>query len=130
MYAFVKAIEFFLELGNALVLMGAAGAALQWSPWRRFGLSLMIASAALFLAVLVLPVGYWLLRPLEDRYARPPWPTRVDGVVVLGGGLDPKIYGSRGAPSDDKVEGRLVAAAEFARRYPNARIVFSGGTGM
>ena len=43
--------------------------------------------------------------------------------------MDAVVYEMRNAPAEDVVEGRLVAAAELARRYPSARIVFSGGTG-
>src|SRR5215469_16132945 len=127
MYDLVKWIEFLLEPGNTLVLLITAGAALQWTRWQRIGLLLTTASAGAFL--LVLPIGYWILKPLEDKYPRPAWPARVDGIVVLGGGMDPVIYEMRKAPAEDVVEGRLVAAAEVARRYPNARIVFAGGTG-
>ena len=128
MYHFVKWIDFFLEPGNTLVLMAAAGAALLWTRWQRIGAYLATASAIMLLLLLVLPIGYWIVKPLEDRYPRPSWPARVDGIVVLGGGLDSTIYEMRNAPSEDVVEGRLVAAAELARRYPSARIVFSGGS--
>jgi len=82
----------------------------------------------LLLLLLVLPIGYWIVKPLEDVYKRPPWPAHVDGIVVLGGGMDSFVYETRKAPAEDIVEGRLVAAAELARRYPGARVVFSGGT--
>jgi uncharacterized SAM-binding protein YcdF (DUF218 family) len=128
MFGLVKWIEFFLEPGNTLVLLIAAGVALQWTRWRRIGLYLTTASAGMLLLLLVFPIGYWMLKPLEDRYPRPAWPAHVDGIVVLGGGMDPVVYEKRNAPAEDVVEGRLVAAAELARRYPNARIVFSGGS--
>lgn len=129
MYALTKFLEFFLAPGNALALATSVGALLLWSRWRKAGLYLTTVSAALLIILLVLPIGDWLLKPLENEYARPDWPRHVDGIVVLGGGLDPEVVLSRGAPSEDDVEGRLVAAAELARRYPNAKILFSGGSG-
>jgi uncharacterized SAM-binding protein YcdF (DUF218 family) len=128
MFALVKWIEFFLEPGNTLVLLIAVGVAIQWSRWPRAGLYLTTAAGGLLLLLLVLPIGYWIVKPLEDMYPRPPWPARVDGIVVLGGGMDSFVYETRKAPAEDIVEGRLVAAAELARRYPGARVVFSGGT--
>lgn len=129
MYALLKATEFFLSPDNALVVLLGAGAALQWTRWRKVGLHITTASAGALLLLLVLPIGYWMVKPLEERYPRPSLPARIDGILVLGGGLDPSIYATRGAASEDTVEGRLVAAAELARRYPEARLVFSGGTG-
>lgn len=129
MYSLLKATEFFLSPGNVLVVLLGAGVALQWTRWRRVGLCITTGSAAFLVFLLVFPIGYWIVRPLEERYPRPSWPVRVDGILVLGGGLDPSIYATRGAASEDVVEGRLVAAAELARRYPGARLVFSGGTG-
>ena len=76
-----------------------------------------------------MPTGIWLTLPLESRYARPDWPANVDGVLVLGGGLGSEIIESRGAPASASSEARVVGAFELARRYPNARVVFSGGSG-
>jgi len=129
MYVLVKVLEFFLQPGNALVFFLTVGVALQWSRWPRVGQSLSAVSAALLALILIFPVGDWLLQPLEDAYPRPPWPKHVDGVLILGGALDPGVYLSRGAPSEDDVEGRFVAAAELLRRYPGARLIFSGGSG-
>ena len=88
-----------------------------------------IGSAALFVVIGFFPLGIWLLRPLEDRYSRPNWPPHVDGVLVLGGGAHPEILDSRGVPAVEFSDRRLIGAFELARRYPNARIVFSGGSG-
>lgn len=129
MYAITRFLEFFLEPGNALVLLLAAGTALLLSPWRRAGTCVTVVSAGLLLLVMFLPIGYWILLPLENRYARPPWPKHVDGVLVLGGAFNPGVYLSRGVPSENVVEGRFVTGAELLRSYPNARLVFSGGSG-
>ena len=129
MYALVKALEFVLSPDNVLIVLVGVGAGLQWTAWRRIGLYVTTASAAALLLLLVLPIGYWIVKPLEERYPPPSLPVRVDGVLILGGGLDPTVYATRHAASEDVVEGRLVAAADLARRYPRARLVFSGGTG-
>jgi len=50
------------------------------------GLSLVAASALGFLAILLLPVGDWLILPLESRFPVPATlPGRVDGIVVGAG---------------------------------------------
>src|SRR3974390_2242399 len=82
-----------------------------------------------FLFLAVVPVGVWLVKPLEDEYARRPLPRHIDGILTLGGMLNSEIYISRAAPSDDPAEGRFVGAVELLRLHPEARLVFSGGSG-
>ena len=110
-----------LALATALALI--AGRA-------RLGRGLAILTALLFIVFGMLPTGEWLARPLEDQYPRPATlPTRVDGILDLGGGLGTDILATRGAPAAALSEARLVSTFELARRYPNARVVFSGGWG-
>ena len=35
--------------------------------------------------------GYLLITPLENRFVRPAEPARIDGIVVLGGGMDGEV---------------------------------------
>ncbi len=96
----------------------------------RLGRWLTIATAALFVVFGVLPTGNWIARQLEDQYPRPPTlPAHVDGIVDLGGGLGADILMERHAPAAALSEARLVSTFELARRYPDARVVFSGGWG-
>ncbi len=70
-----------------------------------------------------------LILPLEDRF--PPWNSAQgppDGIVVLGGAIAPGISLARGAVALNNSAERITATVELARRYPNARIIFSGGT--
>jgi uncharacterized SAM-binding protein YcdF (DUF218 family) len=108
-----------LVLSVALcVLVGRSRAA------GRFG----VAAAGLFLLIGILPLQTLLIQPLEDRYPRSAWPSHVDGVLVLGGGLDAAVLQVRHVPAQEGSEARLVSAYEVARRYPSARVVFSGGS--
>ena len=109
------------------VLLGAA--VLLLFGRRRPGTVAAAAGAALYLLFGVLPAGAWLARPLENAYPRLPWPAHVDGVVVLGGGFNTAALLSRGAPGANPVETRLISGFEVARRYPSAKLVFSGGWG-
>jgi uncharacterized SAM-binding protein YcdF (DUF218 family) len=51
------------------------------------------------------------------------------GIVVLGGSMDENLSQARGQPMLNDAAERLTAAAALARLYPNARLVFSGGSG-
>ena len=92
-------------------------------PRRFFGLSPSRAVGSLT------PIGVVLLRPLEDRFPQPsaamPPPT---GIIVLGGAVDTARSESRRQVYLDADAARMTAAVELARRYPNARLVFTGGS--
>lgn len=111
-----------------LLLLLVSGTVLRWTRYRRWGNRLAVGSTACLLLIFLLPVNDWLAAPLENRFPRPAWPAHVDGMIVLGGGEDGAIFAARGIPAPDLAEGRLVAAAELSRRYPDAKFIFSGGT--
>lgn len=117
-----------LAPGNLLLVLLALGTVLWALGWRLGGGLLVGAVVLLLLAIAVLPLGTWLLAPLETRFSLPdPMPDRVDGIVVLGGAVDLAASRATGQPALGGSGERLVAAAELARRYPAARIVFTGG---
>jgi uncharacterized SAM-binding protein YcdF (DUF218 family) len=75
------------------------------------------------------PVGNLVLYPLEQRF--PPWDAlhgAPDGIVVLGASIDTDLSVAHGTAVVRSAADRIIAAAALARRYPNARIVFTGGS--
>lgn len=96
---------------------------------RRAGAVLAGLCALFLLLLLTLPIGNWALRPLENRYVRPVLPDHIDGILVLGEGLSPEVLADRGAPGVGPDGGALLAAAILAHSYPEARLVFAGGSG-
>jgi len=112
-----------LQPSNLLIGLLAVTVLLRW---RR--LSLLVL--ALLVAVATLPVGLWLARPLEERFARPTMlPASVAGIIVLGGAQDPPVAQARGVLATKESAERLIEAAALAQRYPDALLVFSGGDG-
>ena len=123
-----KTLGVMLLPSNMLIGIGIAGLILLLTRFVSMGRKLVAASVLLMVICGFSPIGKLLLYPLETRF--PPWDdTRgaPDGIVVLGGAIEPDLSAAHGAavfrPSID----RIIAAAELAHRYPNARIVFSGG---
>jgi uncharacterized SAM-binding protein YcdF (DUF218 family) len=113
---------------NFLIGAGVLGAMLLLTRWAVLGRKLLAVSVLLLALCGFSPLGKLLILPLEHRF--PPWdPSRgaPDGIVVLGGAIDPDLSAALGRPILGRSGDRIVAAAELARQYPNARIVFSGG---
>jgi uncharacterized SAM-binding protein YcdF (DUF218 family) len=89
---------------------------------RAVGLCLLLVGA-----LTVFPLGTLLMAPLERQY--PPAPTlgRVDGIIVLGGAEDLGAYAAWGETGFNAAAERATAGVELARRFPQARLVFTGG---
>ena len=119
---FVQPLNFCLFLLLGSLLAGFFG-------WRR--LSAFAAGSAFLLLALSAwtSVGALMLNPLEERFPRPPLPERVAGIVVLGGGFEGAINLARGGYELNSGGDRFVETAILARRFPDARVVVSGGTG-
>jgi len=110
-----------------LVFLIMASAICFLLRWNRGGKVFALAAALLLIVASLLAVP--LARDLEDRYPRPLWPTHVDGILVLGGGFDTALFRARGVPASNESIWRLEAGFVAARRYPRARLVFTGGSG-
>jgi uncharacterized SAM-binding protein YcdF (DUF218 family) len=113
-------IVFAIALGVLALLLGR----------RKLARWLLYPASAALLLISVLPVGQWLLLPLENRFLPPvDPPVDVDGIVVLGGGIDLGVSERRGMATFGDTGERFISVVELARRYPGARVVFSGGQG-
>ncbi|TVR80835.1 MAG: YdcF family protein [Rhodospirillales bacterium] len=114
---------------NLLLLLLVAGCALLWTSWRRSGRRLVTAVAAAGLLLAMFPVGAALLLPLEDRFPPPPaLPEHVHGIVILGGAIRPEVSESRGDVALNNHGERITVGVHLARRHPEARVVFTGGS--
>jgi uncharacterized SAM-binding protein YcdF (DUF218 family) len=113
---------------NFLIGVGVLGAILLSTRWAALGRKLLAASVLLLALCGFSPVGKLLILPLEQRF--PAWDASrgaPDGIVVLGGAIDPDLSAAHDRPILGSSGDRIVAAAILARQYPKARIVYSGG---
>ncbi len=126
-----KIIWFVAQPSSLLLLLLLAGTVMLWSRYARAGRRIVLAAALLLLAAGLSPLGHAVMLPLEERF--PPADLSAgrapDGIIVLGGALDMLVSAARGQPALTEAGERVVEAAMLARRFPNARIVVSGGSG-
>jgi uncharacterized SAM-binding protein YcdF (DUF218 family) len=128
---FVASKIFWLSASPVTLLLIVAFVALLVSAvrpsraWRAVGLGAIVLLAALALT----PIGLLLVAPLEDQFPQPPADMPPpDGIIVLGGAIRDDESGARGQIVFAEGE-RAVEAAILAKRYPNARVIFTGGNG-
>lgn len=106
------------------------GVGLLWTQAKAAGRFLVTLVTAASLMLGALPVGAFLFSVLEERFPPLPLPDHVDGIVLLGGEVNPLIYGEQPESFSGIGSGaRLFAFLALARRYPSSRLVFSGGPG-
>jgi uncharacterized SAM-binding protein YcdF (DUF218 family) len=124
-----KTLGFLVLPVNLLMELGLLGAVLMATRAARLGRRLLVVSIVLLALVGFSPLGNLLLYPLEQRF--PPWdPARgaPDGIIVLGGPVDPDLSLAHHAPAVTSSPDRMITAAALAHRYPNARLVYTGGS--
>jgi uncharacterized SAM-binding protein YcdF (DUF218 family) len=124
-----KTLGFMLLPTNFLLGIGLIGAILLATRFARLGRKLMIGAVVLLAICGFSPLGNLLLYPLEQRF--PPWDAArgaPDGIIVLGASIEADISAAHGTTVVRSAPDRIIVAAALAHRYPNARIVFSGGS--
>jgi uncharacterized SAM-binding protein YcdF (DUF218 family) len=115
---YVLSKVFWLLAAPTAALILLTGASTFWAAIRRSKTGAWLA--ALGACGLIIggftPVSTWLLRPLENRF--PQWETgpqpAPDGIIVLSG----------------ESGERITVLAELIRRFPQARLVYSGIEGI
>lgn len=126
-FALSKTAGFLLLPSNLLLILGLVGLVLL-AVRRRLGQWLMAISILGFAAIGFLPIGPALAHVLENRF--PAWdPSRgaPDGIIVLGGAIDPDLSEARGDTVLTEAAERATVIGKLARAYPKARIVYTSG---
>jgi uncharacterized SAM-binding protein YcdF (DUF218 family) len=125
-----KTAGFLTVPSNLLISMALLGVLLMPTRYARTGRRLVVVAVLAIAGAGWTPLGSALIAPLENRF--PQWDDvrgAPDGVVILGGALGPAMTAARGQPALNESAERITVAAELARRFPDARIVYSGGDG-
>ena len=110
-------------------LLAAFAALLAFFGWRRLGgLSALLSSLVLFVT-LYTTAGSFALQALEARYPKPADPEVLSCTIVLGGVFESEVTTARGGFEFNQAADRFVEALRLALKYPQSRILISGGDG-
>ncbi len=113
-----------------LLLLCCVGFGLTFTRRSGLGQVLLLVGLAALLGIVALPLDQWALRPLENRFPPIPRPPpSIDGIIVLGGAVNEYLTADRGRPSLNASAERMTEFVALSRRYPDARLVFTGGSG-
>ncbi len=130
MFVLSKIFLFVVRPDRLAFLALCVGIVLLYTRRARLGRALLTAVLGLSVVLGTVPVSDWLQARLEFRFPVPrPLPEHVDGIIMLGGEIDPALTLANNQPVLGRGASRLLAFANLARRYPTARLVFTGGSG-
>jgi uncharacterized SAM-binding protein YcdF (DUF218 family) len=127
MFIISKLIQTALQPSNILGIL-VVFATLSFILGRaRFGKFFLYLAAALVVTAGWSPLGPAAVQVLEDRFSVPELPATITGIVMLGGAINTHITGDRDAVAVNDNAERIFVTASLARRFPNARVLLSGG---
>src|ERR1043166_8586713 len=125
-----KILGFFVLPSNLLIVLGLVGIAIAVLRGGRAGGRLVVASLILLAILGFSPLSNALMLPLEQRF--PPWDASRGapaGIIVLGGAFDTIVSSTRDDIPFTEAAERMTASAALALKYPQARLIFTGGIG-
>ena len=118
----------FLSVPSNLLVLSAIFSFVLLIFHRRLGAISANLSLAAFAIATLSPLGNMLLTPLEQRFPEQVYPPDIQGVIVLGGSYDAVSHGYMSTIVLQEDSEPMAVMVDLARRYPEAKIVFSGGT--
>lgn len=94
----------------------------------RAGRGFTTTGLVFILCVGALPIGPLLMHPLETMFPADPAVLAPSGIIILGGGEDGTGMQQTGLPGVNEAGERFLAGMALARVYPEATVIFTGGS--
>jgi uncharacterized SAM-binding protein YcdF (DUF218 family) len=114
---------------NLLLFAALIGVLLCFGRRARFGRGLALIAILVLIAAATLPLGMLLIAPLEGRFPVPPQDLPPpEGIIVLGGAIDDGVSQARQETVFNEGGERVTEAVVLAKRYPQARVVYTSGS--
>lgn len=99
-----------------------------WTGRLRAAKALLTTGLLTLLTIGIFPLGLLLIAPLEARHPPAPALETVAGIIVLGGGEEADRWAASGEIALNEAGERFLAGIALAHRFPDAPLVFTGGT--
>lgn len=115
---------------NLLLISLCIGTSFLLIGWQKWGRRIVVFVASVWLLLAVVPIGSVMYLSLENRFpVVKQLPAKVDGIIALGGVVNQFVTEARGQVAIGGAAERLTEFAKLAKRYPNAKAVFTTGSG-
>ena len=114
---------------NFLIGLGVVGAILLATRFASLGRKLLIAAVVLLAICGLSPLGKLCSIRWSSAFRHgTPRRARLTASSCSAASIDADLSAAHGTPVVRGAADRIIAAAALAHRYPNARVVFSGGS--
>jgi uncharacterized SAM-binding protein YcdF (DUF218 family) len=111
-------------------LLAVLAALFGFLRWHRLAALAALSDALLLFVILYTTAGTVGLQALENRIPKPASdPANISCMIVLGGAFENEVTSVRGGVEFNQAADRFVEALRLALRFPQSRVLVSGGDG-
>ncbi len=123
-----KVLWAFIDPENIIIFSLIIAFALVIFKQHALAHKLIYSISAAIIIIALLPIGGWLLYPLETQFGtQPKLPKHIDGIILLGGSFKTQNSQAWNKTQTNRYAGRIHSFITLKHQYPNAKAVFSGG---
>ncbi len=116
---------------NILTFLFFLGLFSFYMNWKKIYKMSYSALLIIIFIIGILPTGNFLYYKLEKRYHSPTEiPKNIDGILILSGATNPVLTEEHKKISLGGSVERLFESILLIKKYPNAKVIFSGGSGL
>ena len=129
-FALSKILWSIINPFNLLILFLFLGIVLKTFNYLKSAKAFFLISFMIFILIGFFPTGNFLMFILEKKFHnQAELPEKVDGILILSGATNPYLSKVHKQVSLNGASERLFESIKLIKKYPGAKIVFSGGSG-
>ena len=126
-----KILWLILNPFNIFILINFLIIILYVLSFRRLSITIFVINFLFLIIISILPIGNYLIYQIEKEYhSNTEIPENIDGIIILGGATDALMFKEYGQISLNGSAERLVESVDIIRKHQNAKVIFSGGSGI
>ena len=115
---------------NILLIFLFFGFILSFFSNKIFSIIFYSLTLVFFIIIAVAPTGAFMIYQLEKKYHElESLPNKLDGILILSGATNPVLTREYNQISLNGSAERLTESIKLMKKYSNAKIIFSGGSG-